>query len=663
MEKATKIKALIEEFNLEIVIGEEWINKEIVVSDLHRPGIELTGHTIENKYDIEGKIQIFGKEEKKYIESLKKNIKHKNLTNYISYEFPCIIVTENEKIDKMVLEISNYYHTPVFRTKEKLEFFMEKLHTFLEKKLAAEITVRGFTLMEVFGMGILIKGDAKSKIGATIELLEKGHIYITDDVLTIKHISETTLIGMDEYKKEHQKEHYYLNLNSSKKINVIEFYGIGSVRSQKGIDLIINFENWKKGKFYDRLGVDTKTQFLLGVEIPKLSIPVRKGRNLSIIIEAAARNQRLKQSGKNSAIYFLEQTKDLIAKNNVKEGESNMKKIKSLSLNKLVDKFDFQILAGEDELDSHEIREKKVHRPSLEFTGFYDILEESGEHKIHLIGETELKYLDKLPVDVRREHLQNYLNYEIPVIILTNIKTVPEYFLEMVKKTKKVLLSKEIKGSKLMINLNEYLNRYFAPFITLHGVFVEVFGFGVLLMGKSGIGKSETALELIHRGHRLIADDMIKLKKYSDGRVVGRAEKIPYFMEIRGLGIIDIKTLYGLGAVRSSKQLDLILNLEEFEPGDDETNDYEEDNYQILKKDFPRITLHISSGRNAASMVEIATMNLRAKIGGYDSTKSYIKNHENMEKIIKEGKKKPEQKTFKNLEQIVMEKGDYETQN
>ena len=158
----------------------------------------------------------------------------------------------------------------------------------------------------------------------------------------------------------------------------------------------------------------------------------------------------------------------------------------------------------------------------------------------------------------------------------------------------------------------------------MHGVMVEVYGFGVLLKGKSGIGKSETALELIHRGHRLIADDMVKLTRFPDGRLVGKAEKVPYFMEIRGLGIIDIKTLYGLGSIREAKKIDLVIELKEMIEDDYMTKaDYSEGSIQIMDQNIRKVDLYVSSGRNAASMVEIATMRLRAKKLGYDSENEY----------------------------------------
>ena len=654
MKKVIYLDQLVEEIGLKILTGKEYLHKEIVFTEIHRPGIELTGYILENDNDIENRIQVFGKEEMKYLNSLPKKIREYNLVHYLAYEFPCIILTGDLAISYDLIYLASLNSKPILHTKLSLEEFMKILQNFLQKELASEIALKKFTMMEIFGMGIMITGDESAKIGATIELLEKGHIFVTDDILTLKRISDSSIIGQNSYtgtKKEHK---YYLKINENEKINIVDYYGIGSTRESKGIDLIVKFEEWDKNKFYDRLGIEEETQYLLGLDIPKLTIPIRKGRNLGILIETAALNQRLKKSGMHSATYFLNETKKLIKINSKnKKGGKKMNILKTLQLKDIISKFNLKVLSGEENIENIEVIAAKVHRPSLEFTGFYDILEESGKNKLQLLGETELKYLDKMSKESRDKHLKKYMNYRFPAIILSGIVTIPDYFQTIIDEKQKVLLSSKEKTSKLMIDMNEYLNKEFAPYITLHGVLVEVFGFGVLLTGKSGIGKSETALELIHRGHRLIADDMVKFTKYFDGRIVGKAERVPYFMEIRGLGIIDIKTLYGLSAVRRSKQLDIILNLEELEKADYLTKtDYEEEEKEILGEKIPKINLQISFGRNAASMVEIATMNLRAKIGGYDSTESYIKNHENMKHLEKKADKK--ENIFKNIGNFIL---------
>lgn len=190
----------------------------------------------------------------------------------------------------------------------------------------------------------------------------------------------------------------------------------------------------------------------------------------------------------------------------------------------------------------------------------------------------------------------------------------------------------------MIANFNSYLETHFTPNISVHGVFLELYGFGVLLSGKSGVGKSETALELIHRGHRLIADDLVKFVKDTGGDIVGSAANLPYFMEIRGLGIIDIKTLYGLGAVRINKKLDIVIELKEQESENDYLTavDYQNGVTEILGNNIPKMTLYISSGRNAAAMVEIAVMNLMATKLGHDPEKLY---REGLKRMTEEERK------------------------
>ena len=206
---------------------------------------------------------------------------------------------------------------------------------------------------------------------------------------------------------------------------------------------------------------------------------------------------------------------------------------------------------------------------------------------------------------------------QIPMIVLTVDANPPEYFFDLVKKSGHILaIAPYKKASQIVANFNNYLDSFFSETISVHGVLVELFGFGVLLTGKSGIGKSETALELIHRGHRLIADDMVKFYRDTQGDVVGKSAELPFFMEIRGLGVIDIKTLYGLSAVRLSKRLDMIIELQAVDNSDymsaPSTHLYED----VLGKPIKKRILEVSSGRNAAAMVEVMVMDYMSGLLG-----------------------------------------------
>ena len=280
-----------------------------------------------------------------------------------------------------------------------------------------------------------------------------------------------------------------------------------------------------------------------------------------------------------------------------------------LPVTKLINEFDLEIKYGEDKVTSTYIKSSNVYRPSLSLIGFFDLIEEVTNIGIQIFSKIEFKFLENLPPIERVNNLKKFLTYDIPMIVLTVDANPPDYFFDLVKKSGHILaVAPYKKASQIVANFNNYLDSFFSETISVHGVLVELFGFGVLLTGKSGIGKSETALELIHRGHRLIADDMVKFFRDTQGDIVGKSAELPFFMEIRGLGIIDIKTLYGLSAVRLSKSLDMIIELQAIDSTDymsaPSTHLYED----VLGKPIKKRILEISSGRNAAAMVEVMVM-------------------------------------------------------
>ena len=633
MEKVVSVEMIVEAFDLEIVNDGINFEKEIVLSAVHKPGAELTGFIIDDIHEIDNSIHVLGKEEVKYINALSYERMHENMKTYFKHNFPCIVISNEIEISQNFLDLAHKYNKPVLKTSLPVDNFIRELRKFLQKELAPEIVINRYIFLEIFGMGVLLSGYRSAVIGTTIELIEKGHRFVTGEMLTIKKTSEDVLMGENAYNDDSQQNNYFLKVGNEEKINIVEYFGIGATRNSKQINLIVNLEKWNEKKFYDRLGIDEENQYLLGVEIPKLNIPVRKGRNLAIILETAAMNIRMKQNGQNPAIYFLEATKKLIQANRRKKiGDNKMGFIKGLSIRELKDKFKLDVISGEEKLSEKYIFNSTLHRPSLEFSGFYEVLQEGGNKKLQIISQSEFKYLERMEESKRKEIISKYMEYEFPAIVIVDNQTAPDYFVELAKEKGHILLKSSKKLSNLFVDLTEYLEIFFAPTITLHGVVVEVYGFGVLLKGKSGIGKSETALELIHRGHRLIADDMVKLTRFPDGRLVGKAEKVPYFMEIRGLGIIDIKTLYGLGSIREAKKIDLVIELKEMIEDDYMTKaDYSEGSISIMDQKIRKVDLYVSSGRNAASMVEIATMRLRAKKLGYDSENEYERRIYNFE--------------------------------
>ncbi len=262
-----------------------------------------------------------------------------------------------------------------------------------------------------------------------------------------------------------------------------------------------------------------------------------------------------------------------------------------------------------------------VNRPALQLTGFYDYFD---PERIQIIGIVETTYLKTLSSDARLAAFEEYMRYDFPALILCHdVELLPECE-EMARKYDRNLLITEEDTSTLQANIITSLHKYLAPRITTHGVLVEVYGEGMLILGDSGIGKSETALELIKRGHRLIADDAVEIRRIDNNTLLGSApENIRYYMELRGIGIINVRYLYGMGAVKGASMVEMIVNLEPWEDGKAYDRlgikqDYEE----ILGISIPSITVPVRPGRNLAIILEVAAMNNRQKKSGYNAAEA-----------------------------------------
>nr|WP_307774973.1 HPr(Ser) kinase/phosphatase [uncultured Cetobacterium sp.] len=599
----------------------------IMTQSIYRVGYELSGFFF-NGEELNTNLNVLGRKESRYLEGISKEKRLEILNKYLSFPFPALILTcETDVLDE-ILEIAEKVKKPVLKTQYRTTEFIRNSKFFLQKVLARETVINDHILLDVYGVGILLKGYEDARLGATVELLERGHKFITDTRLKIKNIANRFILGSNTSEKRKGDSHFYLFGKDGNDIDVTTHFGIKSTRSSKKITLLIELEKWDEKKFYDRLGLDEVYEEFLGLKVPKVTLPVRKGRNLAIIIETAAINYRLKKTGVNSAEYFWRESRKLIEKNKKDKARGAAVDNKtSLPVSYIKNRFDLKVLNGQDLLDKKYITTTGVHRPSLALTGYFEMYDQEGYTGIQLFTENEFKYLESLPEDERLRNLKRYLENDFPVILISKLKNIPKYFFDLIVERDIILLETDMdRTSHIVATVSAYLENYFAPTVSKHGVFVELYGFGVLLTGKSGIGKSETALELIHRGHRLIADDSVRFEKGVIGDITGRASKLPYFMEIRGLGIIDVKALYGVGAVRISKRLDMVIELQELKSEDYLTAmDYQESTENILGNKVSKIKLYISSGRNAAAMVEIAVMNLMAKRMGYNSEEIYLK--------------------------------------
>ncbi|MGL6065088.1 MAG: HPr(Ser) kinase/phosphatase [Fusobacteriaceae bacterium] len=601
------------------------LDKIIDSSSVHRVGYEFAGYFDTEGDELTNSVHVIGKKEGGYIKTFCNKKQEEVLEQYFSYPFPCVILSEECEVPKLFLDIAEKHEKAVFKSNLKTIEILRNIKFFLQKTLAEEYILKNYIFMDVYGVGVLIGGYEEAKFGLTVELLERGHKFITDDNILIKKDFIDNLLGYNRLDKNLPDSHFFLSNDANIPIDVTMHFGIKSTRTDKRIDILINLEKWIDKKFYDRLGIDTVYENILGVNIPKFTLPVKKGRNLAVIVEAGAMNNRLKKMGINSAEYFWKESMKIIESKKTRKDTMDTENKKVLKVETIVNKFDLEILNGHEYLVENLIGTTNIHRPSLALSGYFDMYEEDGYNGIQIFSELEFNFLEKLDPVTKEINLEKYLNYNFPMIIITKDTIVPEYFYDHLKDKKTVVCrSNHPKVSQIMAVYNSYLETYFSQNVSMHGVFLELYGFGVLLVGKSGIGKSETALELIHRGHRLIADDMVKFVKDSNEDIVGKAAKLPYFMEIRGLGIIDIKALYGLGAVRISKKLDAIIELRDPNSENYSTSvSYEKTTMDIIGKPFDKAILYISSGRNAAAMVEIAVMNIMAKRLGHDSERCY----------------------------------------
>ena len=304
------------------------------------------------------------------------------------------------------------------------------------------------------------------------------------------------------------------------------------------------------------------------------------------------------------------------------KGSNGMESEYSISLQKIIEEFQLETLYLPKDAEEIMITNAEVNRPGLALAGFFGNFESS---RIEVLGRAEHNYLAEYGENERIEKIRTFVDHDPAcVIVTTGMDIVPEAIDEAKKRGVPVLRSKE-KTSPLMAALIAFLNTNLAPRITRHGVLVEVYGEGILILGDSGVGKSETAIELVKRGHRLIADDAVEIKRVSAKTLVGSApEIIRHYVELRGIGIVDVKRLFGMGAVKDTERIDLIINLEQWVQGkmydrlglDDEKMD-------ILGIEIPSITIPVRPGRNLAIILEIAAMNNRQKRMGYNTAEEF----------------------------------------
>ncbi len=290
----------------------------------------------------------------------------------------------------------------------------------------------------------------------------------------------------------------------------------------------------------------------------------------------------------------------------------------SVKLRDLINEFHLEIVRGFDKIDSTELFIPDVTRPGLQLAGNFMHF---GPDRLQLIGNMEMAYLNSLTEDERRFRYNALLATGIPCLVLSRNHQADPVLLEIAAKYKTPILSTNEGTASFASSVSKYLNVELAERISIHGVFVEVYGEGILILGDSGVGKSETALELVKRGHRLIADDLVEIRKVSDTTLLARApEIIRHLIEIRGIGILDVKELYGVSSVKTQENIQFAINFELW----DENKAYDrmgliEETTPLLGIDIPSITIPVRPGRNLAIIVEVAAINFRQKTMGYNA--------------------------------------------
>ena len=260
-----------------------------------------------------------------------------------------------------------------------------------------------------------------------------------------------------------------------------------------------------------------------------------------------------------------------------------------------------------------------VCRPGLQFAGYFDVF---ANERLQVIGRTEMTYLASLTEEIRAERLKRYFSYKMPCIVIARAKECdwPSTLLEKAKEHNVPVFSTEEETSAFTGRAVAYLNEALAPRVTQHGVLVDVFGVGVLITGESGVGKSECALELIKRGHLLVADDVVDIARVGRKLRGESPEIVRDFMELRGIGIVDIKLIFGIGAILRKKTIDMVVHLEFYKEGADyDRLGAKEKTMDILGVNVPLINVPVRSGRNLAMIVEIAARNWRLKNEGYNA--------------------------------------------
>jgi len=295
----------------------------------------------------------------------------------------------------------------------------------------------------------------------------------------------------------------------------------------------------------------------------------------------------------------------------------------TVELIRLIEKMNLENCTPDIDIKKIKITQPDVNRPALQLAGFFHHFD---AERVQIIGHVEMAYLEQMDEEQRLNVLSRLMDFHIPCIVFSRNMEISERLVRLATEKEVPLLRTSKTTSSIMAEIIRWLNVELAPRITIHGGLVDVYGEGILIMGESGIGKSEAALELIKRGHRLVADDAVEIKKVSDDTLIGSAPDITrHFIELRGIGIIDVKTLFGVESVKNTQSIDLVIKLEEWSK--DKTYDrlgLEESYIEFLGNKVPCHSIPIRPGRNLAIICEAAAVNYRQKKMGYNAAQEFF---------------------------------------
>ncbi|WP_416147179.1 HPr(Ser) kinase/phosphatase [Salipaludibacillus sp. HK11] len=299
----------------------------------------------------------------------------------------------------------------------------------------------------------------------------------------------------------------------------------------------------------------------------------------------------------------------------------------------LMKEFNLDLVNDEESVTYRSIPTSDISRPGMEMAGYFTYY---PAERIQLLGKTEMSFYDKLSEADKKDRMERLCTYDTPAIVISRGMEPPKDLIESANRTGVPVLAGNLKTTRMSSQLTTFLESRLAPMTAIHGVLIDIYGIGVMITGSSGVGKSETALDLVRRGHRLVADDSVEIRQEHDGVLVGQApDLIRHLLEIRGIGIINVMTLFGAGAVRNFKRIGLTIDLETW----DQKKQYDrlgldEETIKIFDTDLTKITLPVRPGRNLAVIIEVAAMNFRLKRMGINAAEQFS---ERLNTVIEDG--------------------------